>query len=111
METVFRLRQSPSNRGVRGGARVYGVRARVNFRSYGWEPASMLLELKSILGVMGLVEARVYAEGARVYAVGVRVYAAGCWSQRLCCWSQSLCCWSQTLSYHVKIGSAQVLGL
>ena len=71
----------------------------------------MLLELKSILGVMGLVEARVYAEGARVYAVGVRVHAAGCWSQRLCCWSQSLCCWSQTLSYHVKIGSAQVLGL
>ena len=64
----------------------------------------MLLELKSILGVMGLVEARVYAEGARVYAVGVRVHAAGCWSQRLCCWSQ-------TLSYHVKIGSAQVLGL
>ena len=66
METVFRLRQSPSNRGVRGGARVYGVRARVNFRSCGWapksmlqEPESMLLALESILGVMRWVGASV----------------------------------------------------
>ena len=36
------LRQSPSNRGVRGGARVY-------FRSYEWEPESMLLEPESML--------------------------------------------------------------
>ena len=40
---------------------------RVYFRSYGWEPESMLLELESILGVMGWVGARVYAVGARVY--------------------------------------------